>query len=290
MSFFNPAQCLWLLPHDKNRETIQQLLEEAVPVQDKLVPKLDPVYIMNVVEDSPIYRSLILTHTGAVFVSTRSTSWVAESIFEQQGFRYDVWNAFWQTVLALPRKTFPYVSGRTVYLKVVRGIKHADWLNVSQCVSMDMWTTLRNGEASAPCVTFYFPLRQCEQICLGVRLSEQCTSVSRQLALAILLREAWQRYYDSIIARRLPGRLVESRDEWRERFDLLVNGAKQELVIEPRWLEAFQLYNAICSYVERGHLSYQRVVSDLLAHKQLDILSLREMLARYRKDLEGDGA
>lgn len=286
MCFFNQSQCVWLVPQDENRESIQRLLEIAVPIQDKLVPQLDPIYIMNVVEDSPVYRSLMITHTGEVCVSTRSSAWVAETIFEQQGFRYDVWNEFWQEVLDVPRKSFPYVSGRTVYVKVTRGLKQSDWLNLSRCVSMDMWTSLRSGEVAAPCLSFYFQLSQCEKTCLGVRLFEHCAAVSRQLALAFQLRQAWHRYYEDVAAKHLPGWVVNSRDEWRERFALLMVGTKQNVNIEPKWLEVFQLYNAICAYVERGHLGYQRAASELLAHKHLDSLSLRDMLARYRQDWE----
>ncbi|MCW6652633.1 hypothetical protein NHG24_02590 [Aerococcaceae bacterium NML210727] len=288
MAFFNQANCLWLTPQSEDPDTIHQLLEVASPIQDKLVPMLDPVYIMNVVAHSPVFRSLILTHTGKVLVSTRSVAWVAEAIFERQGFRYDTWNEFWQNALALPRKTFPYVNGRTVYVKVTRGMKETDWLNVSQCVSMDMWTTLYNGEATTPCVTFYFRLKQCEQTCLGVRLSEQCAAVARQLGLAIQLREAWHRYYESLMARRLPEWVVEARDDWQERFALLVAGAKQELTIDPEWLEVFHVYNTIWAYVERGKASSLVVASELLAHKSLDRLSLNEMRNKRRKNGEED--
>lgn len=288
MPVFDSTQYIWLKPLCHNRETIQRLLDLAIPIQDKDIRSLDPIYIMNVLDDSSTYRTLILTHTGNVFVSKRSSHWVAETIFEQMGFRYETWCSFWQATGIMPLQSLPYVNGHSVFLKVSRGGKLVDWLNVSHCVSMDLWTTLRHNEVEAPALNFYFQLKQADHICLGVQLVHQGTLLSRQLALAIQLREAWQCYYMALVSKRLPRWVVNTQDEWQDRFAMLTAGTKKEQSIDPDWLESFQLYLAICRYIEYAPSERQLLVSQLLAKKCLDRQTLRKLLDWYRRngDLE----
>lgn len=288
MSTMDFSQFIWFDPLGDNREPVQKLLALAIPIQDHLVATLEPIYMMNVVDDSSSYRSLIWAHTGNVFATTRSIAWVSETIFERMGFRYETWNSFWQEVGDNSHQMFPYVNGRSVFLKIAKGNKQTDWLNLTACVSMDFYTTLSHGSLSEPMWQFYFRLQATPSVGLGIRLPQKAAALNRQLPLAIQLREAWQCYYMRLVNQNLSKGYVESHDEWQERFAFVASCAKSRLTIDPMSLETFQLYQTICSYIERGHNELQQEVSQLLKKKSLDHSTLHFLWNQYRRRSDKD--
>lgn len=145
---------------------------------------LSPLYIMNVVNLSPIYRSLILDAHGDTWVTTRSTEWVVKQWSHYWGCRYDHFVSFFHQRELFLGQSVPFVWGNLALIKVnTRGNRTSDWLNISLCQTFE-WVQWKRH-------THYDFVYDINGTRLTIRLDWLCESVRQQLKVAMALNRAW---------------------------------------------------------------------------------------------------
>lgn len=177
---------LYLKPHQLDAATLQPLLQQATLLKDIHIPYLNPLYILNIIDHSPIYRTLVIDTNGHYHVSTRTTTWIANTYFHTQGFSHTSWTDYLKAQLPAQRVSYPYVNGDIIYLCLPqRRHRHADWLNLTACQSMDVIT---NTEQHC---RFYYPLPHQH---LVLSFAQKTATIFKQAEWAIRLSRAWYAY------------------------------------------------------------------------------------------------
>lgn len=181
---------------------IEPLINRGIELDEKIVTQLKPVYIMNISNIHGLYRSLVFDQSATIYLSSRSTSWIAEKIFETFGFQYKIWSQYLQEVTNQPRTIFPFVHGNIIYYRInFKECHHPDWINITYCFKLEAQevaseTNGLDASITTTHITFYFPLIHDKYHQLLVTLSQCNQSFIKQMEYSYQLALLWFLYYN----------------------------------------------------------------------------------------------
>lgn len=274
------AYVLCLQPQSATPEDIDTWIQQASAIHDEQISYLEPVYIMNIIDFSPRYRSLILDNKGRLWVTTRSSSWVMEKITHHIGYSYAIWADYLKQALPNPARSMPYVYGNTIYLRIpVNSHRHADWLNISKCRSFELHMSISRTHNDRQMCHFDFHFDHNPNEKCRITFTKNCQTLFSQIALGMHLIEAWYAHHAQLLSKHFHRLSLECRNRLRERFAILSVFLKRQVPISSDIIANFVLYHTIYSYIEQNK---SREVSTLLQAHQLDSHTLQVAIAQYR--------
>lgn len=167
-------------------------LENSRHLIESSLPSLPVVYIRNITLLHPFLRSLTLDQSGQIWVSSRSTNWVAEQIFKATGFTYQKWSHFLQATTKQPRTIFPYVHGNLIFYRIPNKIEHhPDWINASLC--SQMICSKRKGEHP---IELFIPSNINAHLNIRIPIHFRKSIILKQVDSSYHLSNLWNHHYN----------------------------------------------------------------------------------------------
>ncbi|UUX32737.1 hypothetical protein [Fundicoccus culcitae] len=173
------------------------LSQYACVLNELSFTSMQVIYLKNISGQDHYYRSLILDQAGQLWVSTRSTTWLADQMFKQVGYSYKLWSQFLQKVGQQPRTIFPFVHGNLIYYRLPNKDEHQpDWINVSHCIKL----ILSQASTTNPLnfyYTCYHPLYQR----IRISIIHSKPTILKQIEDSYHLSNLWFQHYNHLLSR-----------------------------------------------------------------------------------------